>query len=316
MARENWDKEMLRFTEMMEARAAAQPPVKLELPLDNSRELNDGLSLPLAKGGAVMAESEDRWLALRGRRILCRFHRPTAGTGHPVLVYLHGGGWVWGSVDTHDRLMREYAAASGCAVIGVDYALSPEAIFPQALEECAAVTRWVANRGAEWGLDTRRIILGGDSAGGNLAVGTALLLRETDPSLKLRGLLINYGVMDSAMKTPSYDAFATGHFLTREKMDFYWRCYAPKEADRVTPFASPMRADLRGLPPVLVHIAELDVLADENRLFATKLRAAGVAVTEETFPGTIHGFLRALGHVAAADRAARQGGEWLKARFA
>ena len=137
MARENWDPEMLRFTEMMEARAAAQPPVKLELPLDNSRELNDGLSLPLAKGGAVMAESEDRWLALRGRRILCRFHRPTAGTGHPVLVYLHGGGWVWGSVDTHDRLMREYAAASGCAVIGVDYALSPEAIFPQALEECA-----------------------------------------------------------------------------------------------------------------------------------------------------------------------------------
>ena len=134
MARENWDKEMLRFTEMMEARAAAQPPVKLELPLDNSRELNDGLSLPLAKGGAVMAESEDRWLALRGRRILCRFHRPTAGTGHPVLVYLHGGGWVWGSVDTHDRLMREYAAASGCAVIGVDYALSPEAAFPQALE--------------------------------------------------------------------------------------------------------------------------------------------------------------------------------------
>jgi acetyl esterase len=159
-------------------------------------------------------------------------------------------------------------------------------------------------------------VLGGDSAGGNLAAGTALLLRETDPALKLRGLLINYGVMDSAMATPSYDAFATGHFLTREKMDFYWRCYAPKEADRVSPFASPMRADLRGLPPVLVHIAELDVLADENKVFAEKLRAAGIAVTEEVFPGTIHGFLRALGHVAAADRAARQGGAWLKARFA
>jgi acetyl esterase len=98
-------------------------------------------------------------------------------------------------------------------------------------------------------------------------------------------------------------------------MNFYWRCYAPKEADRLTPFAAPTRADLRGLPPVLVHIAELDVLSDENVIFTDKLRAAGVSVTQETFAGTIHGFLRALGHVAGADRAARQGGEWLKARF-
>ena len=203
MARENWDPEMLRFTEMMEARAAAQPPVKLELPLDNSRELNDGLSLPLAKGGAVMAESEDRWLALRGRRILCRFHRPTAGTGHPVLVYLHGGGWVWGSVDTHDRLMREYAAASGCAVIGVDYALSPEAIFPQALEECAAVTRWVANRGAEWGLDTSRIILGGIDA----LAGRQLL------QLRRHGLRHEYAKLQRFRDRPFPDAREDGFLL-------------------------------------------------------------------------------------------------------
>jgi len=316
MADPRLDPEMREFQAMMDKAAAKLPPIRLTLPFDEPRAITEALNVPLSEGGPVMAESSDRWLLIRGRRICVRLHRPVTDRPLPVLVYIHGGGWVWNSVDTHDRLMREYAAASGCAVVGVDYALSPEAIFPQALEECAAVTRWVANRGAEWGLDTSRIILGGDSAGGNLAAGTALLLRETDPALKLRGLLINYGVMDCAMATQSYANFATGHFLTREKMDFYWRCYAPKEADRVSPFASPLRADLRGLPPVLVHIAELDVLADDNRLFAAKLRAAGVAVTEETFPGTIHGFLRALGHVAAADRAARQGGEWLKARFA
>jgi acetyl esterase len=308
-----WDPEMAAFQAMMEERGKQYPPLRFAPPLDDSRAVTEALNLPLSEGGPRMAESADRWLPIRGRRLLCRLHRPTTDAGPlPVLVYVHGGGWVWNSVDTHDRLMREYAAAAGCAVVGPDYALSPEAAFPQALEECAAVVRWLAAHGAEWGLDPKRIAVGGDSAGGNLAAGMALLLRETEPALALRGLLINYGVLDSRLDTPSYREFAEGHFLTREKMEFYWQCYAPRPADRVNPLAAPLRADLRGLPPTLVHIAELDVLASENLAMVEKLRAAGVPVESEVFRGTIHGFLRALDHVGAARRAVDRAGAWLR----
>ncbi|HWT09200.1 MAG TPA: alpha/beta hydrolase, partial [Roseomonas sp.] len=268
MSQDRWDPEMRAFTAMMEERGRAFPPIVLTPPLDAARASNDGPGLALAAaGGPKMAESGDKWLSVRGRRLACRVHRPRTDTPLPVLVYIHGGGWVWGSIDTHDHIMRSYAAGGDCAVVGPDYALSPEAAFPQALEECAAVVRWVAKHGAEWGLDPSRIVIGGDSAGGNLALAVALLLQQTDPGLKLAGLLLNYGVYDSRLDTATYDAFATGHTLTREKMDFYWRQYCPREADRLHPLAAPMRADraeLATLPPCLMHVAELDVLAGEN----------------------------------------------------
>jgi acetyl esterase len=306
-----WDPEMLAFQALMEAEAAKLPPVSLALPLDHARALTEALNIPLAAGGPAMAESADRWLPIRGRRLQCRLHRATAAPTLPVLVYIHGGGFVWNSIDTHDRLMREYAAAAGCAVLGPDYALSPEAPFPQALEECAAVIRWVATQGAAWGLDAGRIVIGGDSAGANLAIAAALLLRESDPALKIRGLLLNYGVFDADLDTPSYREFAAGYFLTRDKMRFYFDCYLPVLTDRFNPLASPLRADLKGLPPCLLHIAELDVLASENLAMGERLRAAGVAVQQAVFPGTAHGFLRSLNHVGAARRAAAEGGAWL-----
>jgi acetyl esterase len=316
MSQDRWDPEMRAFTAMMEDRARAFPPVVMDGPMDAARAANDGPGLELAAtGGPRMAESRTDWLSIRGRRLACRVHRPRTDAPLPVMVYIHGGGWVWGSIDTHDHIMRGYAAAAGCAVVGPDYALSPEAAFPQALEECAAVVRWVAQHGAAWGLDPSRIVVGGDSAGGNLAMAVALLLRETDPGLKLRGLLLNYGVFDSRTDTASYAAFATGHTLTREKMEFYWRCYAPREADRLHPLAAPLRADLTGLPPCLMHVAELDVLAAENRAMEARLRAAGVPVEATTFPGTLHGFLRSIGHVKAADRAVAEAGAWLARRL-
>ncbi len=312
MSQDRWDPEMRAFTAMMEERGRAFPPVVLGMPMDAARASNDGPGLALAAaGGPRMAESRTDWLSIRGRRLACRVHMPTTDRPLPVMVYIHGGGWVWGSIDTHDHIMRAYAAA-GCAVVGPDYALSPEAVFPQALEECAAVVRWVARHGADWGLDPARIVVGGDSAGGNLAMATALLLRETDPALKLRGLLLNYGVFDSRTDTASYDAFATGHTLTREKMEFYWRAYCPREADRLHPLAAPLRADLNGLPPCLMHVAELDVLSGENFAMEARLRAAGVSVEAKTFPGVLHGFLRSIGHVRKADEAIADAGMWLK----
>lgn len=318
MADPRLDPEMAAFNAMMESRAAALPPITLGFPFDGPRALTEALNLPLSDGGPVMAESADRWLPVRGRRIQCRVHRPAGVAGPlPVLVYLHGGGWVWNSIDTHDRLMREYAAAAGCAVIGPDYALSPEAAFPQALEECAGVLRWVAAEGASRGFDPRRIVLGGDSAGANLAAGVALLLRDAEGlPAGLRGLLLNYGVFDSRLDTPSYREFATGYGLTLERMRFYWSVYAPREADRAHPHAAPLRAELAGLPPCLLHIAGLDVLASENRAMAARLQAAGVAVEQAEFPGMVHGFLRALGHVGEARRAVAEAGSWLRRRFA
>ncbi|MBR0653517.1 alpha/beta hydrolase [Plastoroseomonas arctica] len=307
-----WDPAMLAFQRMMEARGAGFPPLPVTLPLGAGRETTEALNAPLAQGGPAMAASGDRWLSVRGRRLLCRVHKPVLESPLPLLVYIHGGGWVWNSVDTHDRLMRGYAAGAGCMVVGPDYSLSPEARFPVALEECAEVVRQLARGGAEWGIDPARIVLGGDSAGANLALGVALLLRETDPDIRLAGLLVNYGVLDSATDTPSYREFAEGFTLTQAKMRFYWECYCLDPSLRVTPFAAPLRADLRGLPPVLVHIAELDVLAGENHAFIAKLREAGVGVEHAVFAGTIHGFLRALGQVPAADRAVAEASDWLR----
>jgi len=262
-----WDPEMLQFQREAEEYAKNFPPVLVAMPLDPHREVNDLLALRIAAGGPVMAETTDRWIAARGRRIFCRVYRPRTDRPLPVLMYFHGGGWVWSSVDTHDRLAREYAAAGEVAVVSVDYALSPEAKFPQALEECAAVTRHVAAHGGAWGLDPAALFVGGDSAGGNLALATALLLRDTGGPA-LRGILAVYPVCDNGLDTASYQEFATGHGLTHERMSFYWDVYVPHEADRHHPLAAPLRADLAGLPPVLVQLAELDVLRSEGEALA------------------------------------------------
>ena len=237
--RSRWDPEMRAYQAEAEAIAAKFPPVKLEIPLEPHRAVNDAISLARGARGPEMAETTERWVAARGRRIYCRVHRPRTDRPLPVVVYFHGGGWVWGSVDTHNSAARSLAAAGDVAVVSVDYALSPEAKFPQALEECAAVVRHVARDGADWGLDPTRILLGGDSAGGNLALATALLLRDSGGP-KLAGIVTAYPVCDSRFDTPSYQEFATGHVLTREKMAFYWSVYVPHEADRAHPLAAPL----------------------------------------------------------------------------
>jgi acetyl esterase len=310
--RSRWDPEMAAFTAAMEAEAAKHPPVRVELPLAPHRRVNDLLGLLTASGGPVMAETTDRYVDARGRRIYCRVFRPVTDRVLPTLVYFHGGGWVWANVDTHDRMTREYAAAGEVAVVSVDYALSPEAKFPQALEECAAVVRFIAERGGEWGLDPGRILLGGDSAGGNLALATALLLRDTDGPA-LRGVLANYPVSDARFDTPSYREFGAGGYgLNTERMAFYWSVYVPHDIDRLHPLAAPLRADLSGLPPVLVLLAELDVLRSEGEALVAKLRLAGVPVETETFAGVVHGFLRATGSVQKARDAVAMAGAWMR----
>ena len=306
-----WDPEMLQFQQEAGAYAKKFPPVQVTFPFEPHRAVNDILAMRTASGGPVMAEQTDRWVGARGRRIFCRVYRPRTDRPLPTMIYFHGGGWVWSSVDTHDRLAREYAAAGEVAVVSVDYALSPEAKFPQAVEECVAVTRHIAEKGGEWGLDGSRLLVGGDSAGGNLALATALMLRDTGGPA-LRGILAIYPVCDSDFATASYREFGTGYGLSVERMSFYWNVYVPHAADRHHPLAAPLRADLRGLPPVLVHLAELDVLRSEGEALAAKLKDAAVPVETEIFPGVAHGFLRAMATVGKARDAVEKAGAWLR----
>jgi len=291
--------------------AAKLPPLPANAPPELERERNEMLGIPGAARGPAMAHTSDRWISARGRRIFCRLHRPVDKPMLPVALYLHGGGWYFSSVDTHDRVAREIAAAGEVAVVSVDYALSPEAKFPQAVEECAAVVRHLAAHGAEWQIDPSRIVVSGDSAGGNLALATGLLLRDSGGP-KLRGILAAYPVCDSDFTTQSYGEFATGLPLTAEKMRFFWNAYVSEAIDMVHPLAAPLRADLRGLPPVLLQVGEIDLLRSECEALGHKLRDSGVAVEFEILPGLTHGFMRMTGTVARSREALAKAGIWLR----
>jgi acetyl esterase len=310
-----WDSEMLAVRRRMEEMASLHPPVLPVEPFDDHRAVNDALNMPWAEGGPAMADSKDMWVSARGRRVLCRLHRPRTDAPLPVLVWFHGGGWVWSSIDTHDRLAREYAAAADVAVINVDYALSPEAKFPQAVLECAAVVRAVAADGGAWGVDAARLALGGDSAGGNLALATALLLRDTAGPAP-RGLLAAYPVAAPDFTTPSYREFDQGYGLTTAAMRGYWDLYLRDAADRHNPLAAPLLADHAGMPPTLIQLAELDVLRCEGEHLAERMREAGVRVTSETIEGVAHGFMRLTGHVGRAREAVARAGVWLREALA
>jgi acetyl esterase len=307
------DPEMRAARARMDAEAAKYPLVLPQEPFDQHRQVNDTLSMLWAQGGPVMADTADRWVFARGRRVLCRLHRPRRDAALPVLIWFHGGGWVWASVDTHDRLAREYAAAGEVAVISVDYALSPEARFPQAVLECAAVVRQVAAQATAWGIDPARIVLGGDSAGGNLALATALALRDGGGPT-LAGLLCAYPVTDADFESPSYREFAEGYGLTRAGMQAYWNLYLRDPADRLNPLAAPLRGRLEGLPPTLLQLAELDVLRSDGERMAEALEKAGVAVSLETYAGMLHGFMRLSAAVGTTRTAIAAAGAWLKGK--
>ena len=232
----------------------------------------------------------------------------------PALVYFHGGGWVVGSIGSHDHLCRSITALSGVSVISVDYRLAPEHPFPAALDDAQAATEYVAEHPAEFGVDPARLAVGGDSAGGNLAAVVARRLRDKgNPPLALQ--LLIYPATDADLNTASYLENAEGYMLTRAAMAWYWDQYVPDEAQRLHPDASPLRAaDLSKLPPAWILTAEYDPLRDEAEVYARRLVDAGVPVKLTRYDGMFHGFLRrhaqlargkaALSEVANALRAA------------
>lgn len=281
------------------------------------RALAERQRAPWVRGGPAMATSED--LSIGPRAIRARLHRPVDSPGLPVLVYLHGGGWTLFSIDTHDRLMREYAARSGCAVLGVDYSLAPEHRFPRALDDIAEAIDWLAAQGAGHGLDPARFALGGDSAGANLAVSSAVRLRDAGRPAPM-ALLLNYGAFDGDHR-PSFDAYGDGerYMLTGPEMDDFWAIYLgcqDRDDPQIRPLARPLHADLAGLPPCWLCVARCDVLLDENVEMARRLGEAGVDRTLRIYDGATHSFLEAMSVSRIADRAIAEASDWLRARFA
>lgn len=238
-----------------------------------------------------------------------RLYRPNEATGkpEPLLVWFHGGGWVVGSIASHDGSLRALASESGVSVASVEYRLAPEHPWPAPPDDCLAAWRDIRGRAAEFGADTERLMVGGDSAGGNLAAVLCLDLNRADEPMPLAAILV-YPVTDLAGKSESYHQFANGFFLSEQKMDFYRDCYLPEGADRADPRVSPLRAEpTEGLPPTYVATAAADPLRDEGEALAETLAGEGVAVEMDRFPA-IHGWLNmtvaptsreALGTVAA-----------------
>ena len=234
-----------------------------------------------------------------------RIYRPDADAGDlPALIYYHGGGHVIGNLDTHDAVARNLCNGAGCVVVSVDYRLAPEHKFPAAAEDAFAAVQWCAAHGPEIGIDSRRMAVGGDSAGGNLAAVAALMARDAGgPAIRLQVLV--YPVTDYACDTQSYRTYADGYgMLDARSMRWFRDHYLGGEADRLDWRAAPLRAaDLSGLPPALVLTAQCDVLHDEGEAYARRLQSAGVEVDHRDCEGMIHGFFTMAPMVDGAVRA-------------
>jgi len=248
-------------------------------------------------GRFVLPETDEEWVTVRGGPtggVRVRIVRPRGTTAVlPVVLYLHGPGWVFGSAGTHDRLMRELAVGADAAVVFPEYTRSPEARYPVAIEQIHTVARWLAGEDGPRGLDGTRMAVAGDSAGGNLAAALTLLAKERGDVHFVHQVLF-CPVTDAGCDSGSYDQFASGYHLHRDTMRWCWEQYVPDAVKRAHSTVSPLRArleELAGLPPGLVITAEADVVRDEGEAYAARLRAAGVRVTAVRYLGVIHDFV-------------------------
>ena len=276
--------------------AAGGPPIE-QLPLDEARKVPYQM---IDAGGPEEPVAQVDTRVIPGSvPIPVRVYRPTLDQNLPALVYFHGGGFMICNLDTHDRLCRNLANASGSVVVSVDYRLAPEHKFPAAADDAYTATRYVADHAAEFGVDPNRIAVGGDSAGGNLATVVALMARERGgPTLKFQ--LLIYPVVDFDDNSPSMREYDNDHFLTRGFMDWCFESYLGSEEDRRAPHASPWYAsDLRGLPAAMILTAECDPLRDQGEAYARKLQSAGVAVELKRYDGMIHPFVSLAGIIDA-----------------
>jgi acetyl esterase len=296
--------------------ATSHPPFIYQLPPDQAREvLEDVQRSPIDK---PKVDIDD--LTVPGGphgQIAVRVIKPAGATGTlPVILYVHGAGWVLGSPQTHDLLVRNLAVGAGAAVVFPHYRRAPEAQYPAQIQEAYATAQWVVDHCGEHDLDPHHMAIAGDSCGGNLTIAVTMMAKDRGgPSFAAQ--LLYYPVTDASMDTDSYHEFAEGYFLTAPAMAWFWDQYLPDKSRRGESLVSPLRAstdELTGLPPALVINGQADVLRDEGEAYAAKLRAAGVPVTATRYSGIIHDFvmLHPLAETNAARAATAQGAAFLR----
>lgn len=274
------------------AEATAKPPLLHELGVEGARKLLDDVQAqPVEK-----LDVDEKWITVPARvgDVRVRIVKPVGTSGVlPVILYVHGGGWILGNSGTHDRLVRELAVGAKAALAFVEYDRSPEAKYPVAIEQAYATAQWITAKGGEEGLDSSRLVVAGDSVGGNMAAALTHLAKQRGDVTFLHQSLY-YPVTDAAQDTESYRTFAHGPHLTAKAMEWFWDAYTTDPAERAEITASPLRAtleDLRGLPPALVVVDENDVLRDEGEAYARKLVQAGVPTTSIRYNATLHDFM-------------------------
>ncbi len=308
------DPDVRRFIQGVAA-AVARFPEFSSAPHPQVRRWAEEVRAPWRRGGPTMVRRVDCEVPTRHGPVHIRIHTPFTGT-LPALVYLHGGGWTLFSVDTHDRVMREYAAAAHCAVVGIEYALSPEARFPVPLEQIVDVMQWLRANGTAHDIDVERIAIGGDSCGANLSVATCLRLRDAGEARAIRAMLLNYGAFTFECSVDACRRYGGPEYMLGcEEMSQYWRNYMRSDADAREPLVCPLLARLEGLPPAFLAIAECDILAEQSAAMAERLRAAGVRTRSVVYPGASHSFIEAMSIAAVSARALAEASAWLSSEL-
>jgi acetyl esterase/lipase len=277
--------------------------------------LQKSVTVPLAP-----ADVSEKTITVDGQPLTLTIVRPAGAKGMlPVFMFFHGGGWVLGDFPTHERLVRDLVAGSGAAAVFPNYTRSPEARYPTAINQMYGATKWVAEHGAEIQVDGKRLAVVGNSVGGNAAGVISLMAKDKGgPAIRLTVML--WPVTDANFETGSYRELAEGHFLSRNMMKWFWDNYAPDVRQRREIYASPLQAtiaQLKGLPPTLIQVAENDVLRDEGEAYARKLDAAGVELTHVRYDGLIHdwGLLNPISQLPGVRASLLQVAEALKKRL-
>ena len=292
---------------------AGKPKLHEMSPVE-ARELFEEFA-PFWNEGAPELDTRDRSIPGPAGPIPIRLYDPGTPAASPGLLFVHGGGWVLGSIRTYDGICRRLARHGGFKVVSLDYRLAPEHKFPLPLEDCLAAARWLAAHGDELGIDGTRLALGGDSAGGNLSLAVATGLRDGGgPQPKAVALV--YGAYDVDFDTPAYRAYGNDeYFLSRADMIWFWNHYLRGEADQLDPRAVPLKGNLEGLPPLMVTGAEFDPLLDDSRRLVKRLAAAGAKHEWVLWPGVVHGCIDMARLLEPAEGFLRQVARWVAAHL-